>query len=77
MKPIIVKLRIAALVSFVLFFISSFVKSSNPFSLQFSQAQSVLLLITFVLFAFIIVLQIYNYSIGRTRHSEADKSSLS
>ncbi|MEP7256522.1 MAG: hypothetical protein ABI666_12155 [Ferruginibacter sp.] len=70
MKKTIAKLRIVALISFALFFISVFVWPPDPFGLKFSQFQNVLILVSFVLFLFIIVLQLYSLYIGSYLHDE-------
>ena len=77
MKKTIGKLRIAALVCFALFIISVYVGFSDPSKFKFSQFQSVLILVSFVLFLLIIILQLYGLYINSYLHDEGEDSSSS
>ncbi len=77
MKMIIAKLRIAAIISLILFFILKFAGVSGPYRFQFNWAQNVLLLISMILFALIIILQIYRFSVNYYSKDEAEENSTS
>jgi hypothetical protein len=71
MKMIIAKLRIAAIISFILYFILIFVGASGTYRFQFDWVQNVLLLVSFVLFGLNVILQVYRFLSGYYLNDEA------
>lgn len=74
MKMIIGKLRIAALASLTLFFILMFLGSANPGRFYFDYVQSVLIFLSLVLFAIILLLQVYRFYISYYMNDEAEEN---
>ena len=72
MKMIIAKLRIAAIISLLLFFIFMFAGASSPYKFKFDWAQNVLILISLVLFALIMILQVYRFYISNYLKDESE-----
>ena len=77
MKMIIAKLRIAAIISLILFFILMFAGASGTYKFQFDRVQNVLILISFVLFVLIMILQVYRFYISYYLKDEAEENSPS
>ncbi len=74
MKMIIAKLRIAAIISFLLYFIFMFIGASGQSKFQFNWVQNVLILISLVLFAIIMILQVYRFYISYYLKDEAEEN---
>lgn len=71
---IITKLRIAGLVTFALYMISCFVQPQTLWSVRFSWLQSTLIFTTFILYAIIIGLWLYdNYIATYTREDDNEE----
>ena len=74
---IIAKLRIAAIISLILFFILMFAGVSGPYRFQFNWLQHVLLLISLVIFAIILILQVYRFAVNYNSEDDAEENSTS
>lgn len=77
MKIIIAKLRIAAIISLILFFILMFVGVSGSYKFQLELVQNLLILISLVLFALIIILQVFRFYISNYLKDDAEENSAS
>jgi hypothetical protein len=74
MKMIIVKLRIAALASLILFFVLTFAGVSGAYKSQISMVQNVLILLSFVLFIFILILQVYRFYVNNNYKADTERN---
>jgi heme/copper-type cytochrome/quinol oxidase subunit 2 len=63
MNRIIVKLRIFGIVTFLLFILSSMYEFQPNSSFYFTQIQQILILVSFVIFVILILLQVYGFYI--------------
>jgi hypothetical protein len=76
MKMIIAKLSKAAIISLLLFFISMLFGSSSLYKFEFGTIQNVLILLSMVLFAVIMILQVYRFYISFYLRDEAEENLL-
>ena len=58
------KLRIAGIVFFLLFFLSSIIGFQTKSNYYFSQIQQILILVSFVIFVILILIQVYRFYIN-------------
>ncbi len=72
MKSIILKLRISGIVAFFLFIFSMLVFPPDS-TFQFNQVQPILILVSFVIFAILILFQLYEFYLRvNARKEETD-----
>lgn len=73
MKTTLMKLRLAGIVAFVLFVLSAMFNFPSSSGFYFSQAQQILIVVSSVIFAILILIQLYGlFANNQVKEEEAD-----
>ena len=73
MRKTIFKLRIFGIVAFLLFIISSMFGSPSNSGFYFNHVQEILILISFVIFAILILLKVYGFYVNNSVKREEEE----
>jgi len=73
MRTTLMKLRIAGIATFLLFFLSAMFNSPTTSGFYFNQVQKILIVVSFIIFTILILVQVYGFFINRhVKEEEVD-----